>query len=80
MVGARGNLRKGCSHKRRATDIANAKAGEMHELDCGKRRGAVVSAELGEAIQAGGGPDAALMLLSAAAGHPPDAAREGEKP
>jgi prevent-host-death family protein len=46
----------------------------------GKRRGAVVSAELGEAIQAAGGPDAALALLNAAAGHPPDAAREGDKP
>ncbi len=34
----------------------------------GKRRGAVVSAELGEAIQAAGGPDAALKLLNAAAG------------
>lgn len=33
-----------------------------------KRRGAVVSAELGEAIQAAGGPDAALKLLTAAAG------------
>jgi prevent-host-death family protein len=33
-----------------------------------KRRGAVVSAELGEAIEAAGGPDAALKLLSAAAG------------
>ena len=32
----------------------------------GTRRGAVVPAELGEAIQAAGGPDAALKLLNAA--------------
>jgi hypothetical protein len=32
------------------------------------RRGAVISAELGEAIQAAGGPETALKLLTAAAG------------